>query len=165
MTPIRIFLLTLLLVLVGRDSIAATLPWQHGPLEVSANHRFLQHKDGTPFFWLGETAWLLPERLNREEAQHYLQRCHEAGYNMVQVQVLNAIPSYNAYGYASHPLPQEEGEEVPPRPNQSQKSQKVPPRPKKSQPVPPTGPTSTTSSTWLPSRASTSAWCAYGARR
>lgn len=133
MTPIRIFLLTLLLVLVGRDSIAATLPWQHGPLEVSANHRFLQHKDGTPFFWLGETAWLLPERLNREEAQHYLQRCHEAGYNMVQVQVLNAIPSYNAYGYASHPLPQEE-EEVPPRPNQSQK---VPTSPNQSQPVPP----------------------------
>ena len=81
---------------------APKAPWQHGPLTVSENHRFLMHQDGTPFFWLGETAWLMPERLNREEVQFYLQRCHEAGYNMVQVQVLNSIPSYNCYGHASH---------------------------------------------------------------
>jgi hypothetical protein len=30
-----------------------------GPLSVSANHRFLQRADGSPFFWLGDTAWLL----------------------------------------------------------------------------------------------------------
>ena len=35
-------------------------PWEHGKLQVSANHRYLQHADGTPFFWLGETAWLKP---------------------------------------------------------------------------------------------------------
>jgi hypothetical protein len=30
----------------------------HGPLHLSANHRFLQHADGTPFFWLGDTWWM-----------------------------------------------------------------------------------------------------------
>ena len=41
-------------------------PWDHGKLQVSDNQRFLQHADGTPFFWLGETAWLMPQRLKRD---------------------------------------------------------------------------------------------------
>ena len=76
-------------------------PWVHGRLRASDNQRFLQHEDGTPFFWLGETAWLMPQRLNRDEVQYYLQMCHEAEYNMVQVQVMNEVPSYNVYGQKS----------------------------------------------------------------
>ena len=76
-------------------------PWDNGRLTVSANHRFLMHENGTPFFWLGETAWLLPQRLNRDEAAFYLQSAAEAGYNVVQIQVLNALPSWNAYGQSS----------------------------------------------------------------
>lgn len=30
--------------------------------------------DGEPFFWLGDTGWELFQRLNREEADLYLQR-------------------------------------------------------------------------------------------
>ena len=45
-------------------------PWKNGRLMVSANHRYLVHKNGQPFFWMGNTAWLLPERLNREESGH-----------------------------------------------------------------------------------------------
>ncbi len=30
---------------------------QHGPLTVSADRRYLQHRDGTPFFWMADTAW------------------------------------------------------------------------------------------------------------
>ncbi len=37
-----------------------------GKLRVSENKRFLVHEDGTPFFWLGDTAWELLHRLNRE---------------------------------------------------------------------------------------------------
>ncbi|MBT7059517.1 MAG: DUF4038 domain-containing protein, partial [Lentisphaerae bacterium] len=29
----------------------------HGPLQLAANRRFLEHADGTPFFWLADTAW------------------------------------------------------------------------------------------------------------
>jgi len=30
---------------------------QHGAVRVSANGRFFEHADGTPFFWLGDTVW------------------------------------------------------------------------------------------------------------
>lgn len=30
----------------------------HGPLRVSENRRYLEHLDGTPFFWLGDTWWM-----------------------------------------------------------------------------------------------------------
>ena len=71
-------------------------------LVVSDNQRFIQYEDGTPFFWLGETAWLMPERLNREEVSYYLQTCRQQGYNVVQLQVLNDVPSFNVYGAPSH---------------------------------------------------------------
>ncbi len=31
--------------------------YRHGPLRVAASRAFLEHADGTPFFWLGDTAW------------------------------------------------------------------------------------------------------------
>ncbi len=31
--------------------------YQHGPLRVSAARTHLEHADGTPFFWLADTAW------------------------------------------------------------------------------------------------------------
>lgn len=77
------------------------LPWSNGKLVVSEEGRYLKHENGTPFFWLGETGWLLPERLDRDEAAYYLQHCKEAGYNVVQVQTLNGVPSMNAYGQYS----------------------------------------------------------------
>ena len=85
----------------AQQKIPTVKPWEHGRLQVSDNQRFLQHEDGEPFFWLGETAWLMLQRLNRDEVQHYLQKCHEAEYNMVQVQVMNEVPSYNVYGQKS----------------------------------------------------------------
>ena len=60
-------------------------------------------ENGTPFFWLGETGWLLPECLNREEAAYYLENCKQAGYNVVQIQTMNQVPSINIYGQYSLP--------------------------------------------------------------
>ena len=37
-------------------------PVNDGPLKVSPNHRFLVRADGTPFFWLADTAWELFHR-------------------------------------------------------------------------------------------------------
>ena len=90
------------IVIASTVSVFAEKPWDNGLLKVSANQRFLQFENGKPFFWLGETAWLMPERLNREEVDHYLKTCSAAGYNMVQVQVLNGVPSFNTYGTPSH---------------------------------------------------------------
>ena len=48
-------------------------------LKVSGNKRFLLTDDGKPFFWLGDTAWELFHRLNRDEADHYLRTRAEQG--------------------------------------------------------------------------------------
>ena len=52
----QIILTATLLLLTAGQTVAKDKPWEHGKLQVSANQRFLQHEDGTPFFWLGETA-------------------------------------------------------------------------------------------------------------
>lgn len=77
------------------------MPWDHGRLVVSNDGRYICHTDSTQFFWLGDTGWLLPERLNRDEAAHYLQHCRQAGYNVVLVQAINDVPAYNVYGQPS----------------------------------------------------------------
>lgn len=74
-----------------------------GRLVVSDDGRMLQYEDGKPFFWLGDTGWLLPERLDRDEAEFYLESCRRAGFNVVQVQTVNGVPAVNAYGEESMP--------------------------------------------------------------
>ena len=98
----------LLLLLSLSTSVAAQkktqktyIPWSNGKLVVSEEGRYLKHENGTPFFWLGETGWLLPERLNRDEAEYYLEQCKHRGYNVIQVQTLNNVPSMNIYGQYS----------------------------------------------------------------
>ena len=89
-------------VLLTAVSVNAQKPWDNGRLKVSENQRFLQFENGKPFFWQGETAWLMPERLNRDEVAFYLKTCREAGYNLAQIQVINGVPAYNIYGAPSH---------------------------------------------------------------
>lgn len=84
-------------------------PWNHGKLQVSENHLYLQHEDGTPFFWLGETGWLMPTKLDRSQVGFYLTQCAENGYNVVQVQTLNGVPAYNCYGQPSN-IPNKKGD-------------------------------------------------------
>lgn len=85
------------------SAYAVEKPWSHGELKVSDNRRYLMHEDGTPFFWLGDTGWLLPQRLDRDEAEFYLRKTADAGFNVVQIQVINGVPSFNRYGAMSHP--------------------------------------------------------------
>lgn len=66
-------------------------------LLVSENGRYLTTGDGKPFFWLGDTGWLLFNRLTREEAVTYLDDRAKKGFNVVQAMVLHDIPSRNVY--------------------------------------------------------------------
>ena len=66
------FLAALLCVL--SPAPAADRPGVLPRLKVSENRRFLVTAEGRPFFWLGDTAWELFHRLNREEAERYLAR-------------------------------------------------------------------------------------------
>ncbi|SMC39610.1 glycoside hydrolase family 140 protein [Pedobacter africanus] len=69
-------------------------------LQVSENGRYLT-KDGKPFFWLGDTGWLLFNKLTREQAVEYLEDRSKKGFNVVQVMVLHTVPSVNIYGDSS----------------------------------------------------------------
>lgn len=71
------------------------------PLKVSDNRRYLLQEDGTPFFWLGDTAWELFHCLTREEADLYLANRAELGYTVIQAVALaerDGLGTPNAYG-------------------------------------------------------------------
>ncbi|RYG08190.1 MAG: DUF4038 domain-containing protein, partial [Chitinophagaceae bacterium] len=70
-------------------------------LKVSENGRYLMTADEKPFFWLGDTGWLLFGKLDREEAVKYLDDRKEKGFNVIQVMVLHEVPSVNVYGDSS----------------------------------------------------------------
>ncbi len=78
------------------------LPAQIKPLpqlKISANHRYFMTVDGKPFFWLGDTGWLLFVKLKREEVIQYLDARKEQGFNVIQVMVLHDVKlGVNAYG-------------------------------------------------------------------
>lgn len=70
-------------------------------LSVSKDKHYLIKKDGTPFFWLGDTAWELFHRLNREEAKEYLKNRADKGFTVIQAVVLaelDGLNTPNAYG-------------------------------------------------------------------
>jgi Protein of unknown function (DUF4038)/Putative collagen-binding domain of a collagenase len=77
-----------------------TLPC-FGQLRVSDNKRFLVKADGTPFFWLGDTAWELFHRLTREEAEKYLKDRASKKFTVIQAVVLaefDGLHVPNPYG-------------------------------------------------------------------
>ena len=88
---------------LGAQDAAAppSVDLRRGPLRVSPDGRRLVHADGTPFFWLGDTAWELFHRLTREEAALYLDDRARKGFTVVQAVVLaefDGLTVPNAYG-------------------------------------------------------------------
>jgi len=82
-----VFILLLLILLsCNRVSQVELTP----ALIVSENHRFLASENGNPFFWLGDTGWLLFSKLSREEAEQYLETRRLQGFNVIQVMVLHS---------------------------------------------------------------------------
>lgn len=69
---------------------------------VSENRRFLQYEDGTPFFYLGDTAWELFHKLDRKEADYYLKDRADKGFTVIQAVALAELDgptTPNAYGH------------------------------------------------------------------
>jgi hypothetical protein len=71
-------------------------------LNVSETGRYLVREDDSPFFYLGDTAWELFHRLNREDADRYLRDRAAKGFTVIQAVALAELdgPSDpNAYGH------------------------------------------------------------------
>jgi hypothetical protein len=60
-------------------------------LKISDNRRFLVHDDGTPFFYLADTAWELFHRLTIDEAERYLADRAAKGFTVIQAVALAEI--------------------------------------------------------------------------
>jgi hypothetical protein len=66
---------------------------RHGMLRVSANKRYFEHADGTPFYWLGDTWWTgMSDRLSWEGFQKLTGDRKAKGFTVVQF-VAGLIPS------------------------------------------------------------------------
>lgn len=80
--------------------VAAGSPVLPG-LQASENRRFLVTVDGQPFFYLGDTAWELFHRLDREQATIYLDDRAAKNFNVIQAVALaelNGLDEPNALG-------------------------------------------------------------------
>lgn len=75
--------LTILLIIPG-VAFSQTLP----SLKLSDNNRYIVTENDSPFFWLGDTAWELFHRLDRDEAIQYLNNRAAKGFNVIQAVAL-----------------------------------------------------------------------------
>ena len=92
------FVLLLQLIICLPAGAQQTSGRMHLKITISDNKRFLQYEDGEPFFWLGDTGWLLFEKLTREEACRYLENREKKGFNVIQCMLVPTLPLVNVYG-------------------------------------------------------------------
>jgi len=81
------------LLLSFKSSEVSVLP----VLKISDNHRYFT-ADGKPFFWLGDTGWLLFTKMKREETIQYLDTRQKQGFNVIQLMVVHGGGDMDAYG-------------------------------------------------------------------
>jgi len=74
-------------------------------LKISENGRNLEYLTGEPFFYLGDTAWELFHRLDREAAEQYLKNRAEKGFTVIQAVALAELDGLNTPNpYGDKPL-------------------------------------------------------------
>jgi hypothetical protein len=90
-------------------------PVAEAELHVPFDSHYIHRANGSPFFWLGDTAWELFHRSNFEEAEVYLQDRRRKGFTVIQAVVLTELSGSkpNAYGH----LPLQDND--PHRPNEA----------------------------------------------
>lgn len=60
-------------------------------LRVSENGRYFVEDNGKPFFWLGDTAWLMFSKLTKDEILTYLNDRQAKGFNVIQAMLLHTM--------------------------------------------------------------------------
>lgn len=64
--------------------------WEYGTLKVAENRRYLKNGD-RPFFWMGDTAWLLFQKCSLEEARMYLENRKGKKFNVIQATLVHMM--------------------------------------------------------------------------
>lgn len=98
-----LFLTAWVLLLFPAAALHSPLSAQPLPkLRVSENQRFLVTETGQPFFYLGDTAWELFHRLDRNDAIRYLDDRARKGFTVIQAVALAELDGLNVpnpYGH------------------------------------------------------------------
>ncbi|MDN3594827.1 glycoside hydrolase family 140 protein [Zunongwangia endophytica] len=68
-----------------------------GALSISENQRYFQKENGDPFFWLGDTGWLMFNKLDRDEIKLYIEDRKAKDFNVIQAMVLHTLEASNVY--------------------------------------------------------------------
>lgn len=63
-----------------------------GTLRVSENGKYLMEGD-RPFFWLGDTAWLMLQKLSLDEIRTYFRNRAEKGFNIILTTLVHKMPA------------------------------------------------------------------------
>jgi hypothetical protein len=79
---LRYLCISLITLLLSRETLQAQ------SLQVSGNGRYLIRENGSPFFWLADTAWELTHRGTRDEIDYYLEKRKSQGFNVIQTVAL-----------------------------------------------------------------------------
>lgn len=66
-------------------------------LKVSTDGHFLETSSGSPFFWLGDTGWLIAQKLNHQDVEKYLDDRKAKGFNVIQMMALHDLSDANYY--------------------------------------------------------------------
>lgn len=81
-------------------------PFSHGQklplLKVSDNGHYIVNQRGTPFFWLGGTAWEMIHRLNRGDVDLYLEDRAAKGFTIIQTVILAELDGLNTPNTSGH---------------------------------------------------------------
>ena len=70
-------------------------------LKVSPNGRYFVDQDGKPFFYLGDTCWLLFQRPNHKEVDEYLKDRAAKGFTVIQAYVIRGLGKRHPDGNSS----------------------------------------------------------------
>lgn len=87
--------LSIVFLSVGLLAFRPAIAQPESTLSVSENGRRLVHADGSPFFWLADTAWELFHRLDRDAVRTYLDDRTEKGFTVIQAVVLAELDGLN----------------------------------------------------------------------
>ena len=83
--------LPVLLLSIGCHTAEVKKEKELSNLRVGEGKRYFETSDSAPFFWLGDTGWLLFVKLDREAAADYLETRKQQGFNVIQVMVLHDL--------------------------------------------------------------------------
>lgn len=58
-------------------------------LKISENNRYFVKEDGTPFIWLADTAWTMPQRMKWDDVDYYMKTRKRQGFTVLQIVALD----------------------------------------------------------------------------